>query len=274
MIGSHEAIRQPLARVIGISRASLYYHPKQPEKDWLLKQEIETVLREHPAYGHKRLAIALKRNKKSVLRVMKIYGITPRRGRIKRWLKQRKVSLCYPNLLLTTTPVYPHHVWVADFTHLSFKEKTVYVATVMDVFTRRIVGVSVLTTHHAVLVVQALWNALLHTPTPMIFHSDNGSEYNAAVTKRILTDFNILISRSAPGCPWENGYQESFYDKFKIDLGDSHRFDSLGELVAEIYRTIHVYNTARIHLSLKMPPATFAKLHGGAMIENTVESVS
>ena len=51
-----------------------------------------------------------------------------------------------------------------------------------------------------------------------------------------------MISRSRPGCPWENGHQESFYDKFKVDLGDPNRFKTLGELVAEIYRTVWDYN--------------------------------
>ena len=64
---------------------------------------------------------------------------------------------------------------------------------------------------------------------------------------------------SAKGSPWQNGYQESFYGKFKIDLGDPNRFDSLGELVFEIYRTIYVYNTTRIHTALKMSPREFAK---------------
>jgi len=92
----------------------------------------------------------------------------------------------------------------------------------------------------------------------MIFHSDNGSEYRAKVFVDILTSIGSLISRSAPGCPWENGYQESFYDKFKVDLGDSNRFSSFGELVAETYRMIWVYSHTRIHTALKMPPATFA----------------
>jgi transposase InsO family protein len=58
----------------------------------------------------------------------------------------------------------------------------------------------------------------------------------------LLTNTGISISRSKKGCPWENGYQESFYDKFKVDLGDPNRFDTLGELVAEIYRTIRTHS--------------------------------
>jgi transposase InsO family protein len=79
-----------------------------------------------------------------------------------------------------------------------------------------------------------------------------------------------MISRSRPGCPWENGYQESFYGKFKTDLGDPNRFDTLGELVAEIYRTVWYYNHERIHSALRMPPRQFAQLQKQRMIEAIV----
>lgn len=75
----------------------------------------------------------------------------------------------------------------------------------------------------------------------------------------MLERLGIAISRSHPGCPWENGYQESFYDKFKVDLGDPNRFSTLGELVAELYRTVWVYNHTRIHSVLKVPPLVFAQ---------------
>ncbi|MFA5872274.1 MAG: integrase core domain-containing protein, partial [Parcubacteria group bacterium] len=75
-----------------------------------------------------------------------------------------------------------------------------------------------------------------------------------------LETVGVEISRSKPGCPWENGYQESFYDKFKIDLGDPNRFKTLGELVYEIYHTVWRYNNERIHTALKMPPQQFALL--------------
>jgi putative transposase len=270
VIEAHARKTPSIVSSVRTSLSSLYYRHKRPAKDWTLKQKIEEVLRQHPSYGHRRIALELRMNKKKIIRVMRLFGLKPYRRRVKKRRKPKEKSGVYPNLLLTTMPVYPHHIWVADFTHLVWKNKIVYVATVMDVFTRRIIGLSVLTTHHAVLVVQALWNALFHNPPPLIFHSDNGSEYDAAVTQEILTDFRILISRSAPGCPWENGYQESFYDKFKLDLGDPNRFATLGELVAEVYRTVHAYNTTRIHLALKMPPALFAKLQSGGMIETTV----
>ncbi|MBU6500272.1 MAG: integrase core domain-containing protein [Patescibacteria group bacterium] len=75
----------------------------------------------------------------------------------------------------------------------------------------------------------------------------------------LLEEWSITISRSRPGCPRENGYQESFYGKFKVDFGDPNRFRTLGELVAAIYRTIWEYNHTRIHSALKMPPSVFAE---------------
>lgn len=133
-----------------------------------------------------------------------------------------------------------------------------YVATVIDLYTRKVVGVAVYTTHAVQLVLAAFMNALHDHPRPDIFHSDNGSEYNAAVYVEALQTVGTMISRSAPGCPWENGYQESFYSQFKIDLGDPARFKTLGELVLALYQTIWQYNHTRIHSALKMPPMQFA----------------
>jgi transposase InsO family protein len=143
-------------------------------------------------------------------------------------------------------------------TYIPFQGKTVYLATVLDLFSRKVVGLSVYTTHAAQLVLTAFLNALHNHPRPDIFHSDNGSEYNSEVFIEALQAVGVSISRSAPGCPWENGYQESFYDKFKIDLGDPNRFKTLGELVYEIYQTIWKYNHTRIHTALRMPPQQFA----------------
>jgi len=246
------------ARELGISRNTLYYKPKKPSEDWILKCKIEEVLREHPSYGSPRIAIALNRNHKPIERVMKIYGIKAYRRRGRKWKKTRNIKVVYPNFLLTTSPQYENHIWVSDFTYIPFQGKTVYVATVEDLFTRKIVGMAVYTTHATQLVISALMSALHNNSRPMIFHSDNGSEYNADVFIKALETVGIQISRSAPGCPWENGYQESFYDKFKIDLGDPNRFKTLGELVYEIYHQIYIYNNTRIHTSLKMSPVQFA----------------
>lgn len=243
---------------MGVSRASLYYVARQDKKDWALKVRIEEVLREHPSYGSRRLAIALRIGRPRAQRVMRIFGIKPYRRRGRRYRKS-KAKRTFPNLLLGIYPSYANHIWAADFTEMVQHGKKVYTATIIDLFTRQTMGIYVGTRKGSALTIQALANALLHHPHPTIFHSDNGREYDARAFIALLEEWGITISRSRPGCPWENGYQESFYDKFKVDFGDPNRFRTLGELVAAIYRTIWEYNHTRIHSALKMPPAVFAE---------------
>lgn len=242
--------------VIGFSRTHQYYEHKQPAKDWETKQLIELALRERPSYGHKRLAIHLKLNKKRILRVMKLFGIKPYRRTIPKLYPKPKDSL-FPNYLITETPLGPGDIYASDFTYLQYHGQWVYVATVLDVFTREILGVSVLTTHHTQLVINALASAVLHRPPPRIIHSDQGSEYTSKDYTNLVQSLGIIQSMSALGCPWENGYQESFYKGFKLDLGDPHRYETFGELVAGIYQTINYYNQNRIHSALKQPPRLF-----------------
>ena len=216
-------------------------------------------MREHPGYGSPRIALALNRNHKVIERAMQKFGMKARRRRRAKKYRKTSVSPIYANLLTAIIPEYRHHIWAADFTEVWFEGRWVYIATVIDLYTREIVGVAVSLKKGAQLTIQALYNALLYHPHPAIFHSDNGKEYEAKAFIEILTGLDILISRSHPGCPWENGYQESFYGKFKLDLGDPNRNKSLGELIAAIYKTIHYYNTARIHSALKMSPREFAR---------------
>jgi len=251
--------KRDLARRLGVSRASLYYVRRQPSKDWALKCEIEKVLRIHPSYGHRRLALQLMVNRKRVLRVMKLFGIQPYRRRGKKWRKpQEKPENVVPNLLLETEPAHPNHVWVTDFTHIDWKNVRLYLCTMMDLFTRRITGFSILTNHSIQLIINALFSGIHKHSPPEIIHSDRGSEYTSGDMEMLCFLLGTTQSMSRAGCPWENGYQESFYSQFKVDLGDPGRFASLGELVYEIYRLIHVYNTSRIHTALKMPPQTYA----------------
>ena len=244
--------------VVGFSRTHQYYEHKQPVKDWHTKQLIEEVLRTHPSYGHKRLALHLGINKKRVRRVMKLYGIKPYRRVVKKYRKKPKDSV-FPNLLMTDTPRGIGDIYASDFTHLKFQGRWVYVATVLDVYTREIVGVSVLTNHSTQLVLNALASAVLHRPPPRIIHSDQGSEYTSKEYAALVHTLGIQQSMSHPGSPWENGYQESFYKGFKMDLGDPNQYETLGELVAAIYTTINYYNRYRLHSALKLAPSKFAR---------------
>lgn len=229
-------------------------------EDWEVKQKIEKVLHDFPSYGHKRISLELKLNKKRIRRVMKLYGIKSYRRHRKPWKRVKsKEYEVYPNLLPVTPLVRMGQIWVTDFTYLWYKNRLIYVATVEDIWSREIVGACVLANHSSALVIQAMVSALMDHPRPDIIHSDQGSEYTAKIFQDFCISAGINISMSAKGSPWQNGYQESFYDKFKIDLGDPNRFETLGELVYEIYHTIYVYNTSRIHTALRMSPREFAK---------------
>ena len=247
-----------MARIMGVSRASLYYVHRQYSKDWDFKVRIEEELERHASYGSRRLAQALQVSRPRAQRVMRIFGIKPYRRRGRKYRKS-KPSRAYPNLLRNMMPSYENHVWATDFTELAQRGKKVYVATVIDLFTRQVVGLEVALRKGAALTIKALADALLTNPRPEIFHSDNGREYGAKAFVNILTECGSMISRSRPGSPWENGYQESFYDKFKVELGDPSRFKTPGELIAEIYLTVWTYNHTRIHSALRMPPAVFAE---------------
>ena len=170
------------ARELGVSLRSLYYKPKKPDKDWQLKCQIEEVLRT-PEQAFIRLtkdcdciSNAIKKPSK---RVMKLFGIKAYRRRGRKWKKTKNIKVIYPNMLITTYPAYENHIWTSDFTHIPFQGKTVYVATVVDLFTRKMVGMSVYTNSRRTADTFRFHERLAQQPKTSIFHSDNGSEYNA-----------------------------------------------------------------------------------------------
>ena len=255
-----------LAKQNGFSRSSLYYQKKLPLRDWALKIKIEEALHQEPSYGHKRLSGSLGIGRHKILRVMHIFGIKPYRRRSKKsWKKAGKPSLSFPNLLLKVFPSGPNQIWVSDFTHVNFKGQVVYLATVMDIFHREIVGFSVMLSHGVSLIISALFSALNQRPSPELIHSDQGSEYTSKSYVDLVELFGIKVSMSRKASPWENGYQESFYNQFKVDLGDPNRFESLGELIYAVYQTIHHYNRDRIHTKLKTSPQKYLKSYYQSM---------
>lgn len=250
-----------LAKKMGVCRASLYYIPKRPLLDLELKNRIEAVMAKHKSYGHKRIAIELKLNKKRISRVMKKFGLKPYRRRGSKPDKpedMNKPTAKYQNMIKGFCPIRPNVVWVCDFTYIEFQGRFIYLATVMDLFTREIIGWNVSRFHNKELVIGALLDAFRRTKSqPIYIHSDQGSEYESDSHIAILSNRGIIISMSKKSSPWENGFQESFYSEFKVDLGRTDQFGQLGELVEAIHLTIHEYNTDRIHTSLKMAPQQF-----------------
>lgn len=254
--------KSDLAQAQSISRSSLYYQPKQPAKDWLLKNQIEAVLHDHPSYGHKRIALELGVNHKRALRAMKLFGLKPYRRRGRKWKKPKDLGLVHQNLLHQLPfPDRPNLAWASDFTYIPFHSRTVFLATIVDLYNRTVVGWSLLTSHTVQLTLSALIDAVEKHGRPRVLHSDQGSEYKSLAYARFARSLGIQLSMSHPGSPWENGYQEAFYSQFKVDLGDPNRFKTLGELAVAIYQQIHYYNTRRIHSKLKMPPSIYALRH-------------
>lgn len=255
-----EKSKKELARQLGVSRQSLYYKPKLPEKDLALKCEIEKVMAKHKRYGHKRIAIELKINKKRVLRVMKLFNLKPKRSRKPSFKPkdQNQAPMAIPNLLKETIVDAPNIAYASDFTYLPYFGKFIYLATVEDVFTREIVGWEVSTRHNADLVARAMLNVLRNRPAPMLAHSDQGSEYRSKTYLALLKHFCVKPSMSQKASPWQNGKQESFYSEFKLELGHPESYPTLGELIEAIAKQIHYYNCERIHTALKCPPAVFA----------------
>lgn len=250
-----------LAENLGISRASLYWKSKIDARDKELLPQIKEVMSKNPSYGHKRIAITLKLNKKRILRIMKKYNLKPSRRRPQKPRKpddKNKPNAPYPNLIKNFCPICPNMIWVSDFTYISFHGKFIYLATIEDLYTRLLVGWNILINHSTELVKGAFEHAVERIKkVPQILHSDQGSEYDSREYTELAESYKIIISMSKKASPWENGFQESFYSGFKLDLGEPNRFNSLGELIEEIYRTIHYYNNSRIHTKLKMAPQEF-----------------
>jgi len=248
---------------IGISRQNLYYQPKLPAKDLELRNKIEAVGLEHKSYGYRRIAIDLGVNHKRVHRVMKLFGLKARRSLKRRPKVKNSLDLSsanrHQNLFVKAVVNKPDQAWVSDFTYLpQANSKFVYLATVLDAYTREIIGWNFGVRHNSEIVTEALRVALSRrNKPPEIFHSDQGSEYRSKDLNEILIAKNIQASMSAKSSPWQNGKQESFYQKFKLELGHPTIYETRGELIEAIALQIHYYNHRRIHSALKMPPTIF-----------------
>lgn len=257
-----------LAKELGVSRSSLYYKRKREEIDSELKRQIESVMVDHKDYGHKRIALHLKMGHNRIRRVMKKYGLKPYRRRAKRFIKKKdqgKPKSGIPNLVKPLLEkhliIKPNQVWCTDFTYIKFKGRFLYMATIIDLFTREIVGINISRFHNRFLVIGAVENAVVHYGVAYIIHSDQGSEYDSAEFIVFVKIIGAKISMSEKASPWQNGHQESFFGHFKLEAGDLNRFESLGELIEYIYQQVYYYNNKRIHSVLKMTPVEFRKRH-------------
>jgi putative transposase len=263
-----------IAKDAGISRSTLYYKAKREEQDLEMKKQILIVLGIHPAYGHKRVALEFSLNKKRILRIMKKFNIKPYRQQPKSPKKPEdygKPKTKWRNEIISFCPIKPNIVWASDFTYIKFQGYFIYLATLIDVYSREIVGWNISNFHDTNLILGALKHAIKRTETtPIFLHSDQGSEYDAKRYEDYAKQNRIVISMSAKSSPWENGYQESFYGKFKVDLGYVQRFEAVEALIEEIYQAIYYYNNKRMHTSLKMSPSSFRQIYEKRLVRQSV----
>ncbi len=251
--------KRSVARSLGISRSTLYHRSLQAGKDHQLLTNVLGVLDEHPHYGHRRIALVLGTGLYRTRRIMRRYGLKPRRRRKRQKHKKSQGHSGIPNRIKGVVVGAPNVVWAGDFTELHWQGLTLYLATVIDLYTREILGSTIGLRHSTELVVQALIDAKAKRSdvTPTIFHSDQGSEYESGVCAVWLHRHVILPSRSAKSHPWENGRQESFFGRFKEELGSLSRLPTLEDAIAAVHHQVLYYNTRRIHSALKMPPRSF-----------------
>ena len=215
---------------------------------------------------------------------MLAYGLGPEPSPHQRHYKQHKgIRPAPPNLLKAYALfiVRPNFIWACDFTYLWVPRlgRWYYLATVIELYDRSIVGWSIGIHHDTELVLTALYDALAGQEQPEILHFDRGSEYLSEGHLNLLDSLGIKPSASAKASPWQNGRQERFYGSLKTELGSLRDIASEGELFELIAVTMKYYNTKRIHGVLKTNPQQYrqnyykTKFIGNIMLTEVVDKV-
>lgn len=229
---------------------------------------------EHPFYGVRRLALHLGWSQKKTRRVRTLAGVVvPTLSKKRRSSSAPAEIAAAPNALKRFAVFrdeaspgagqsYQHMTnagaWVQDFTHLRFKGEGHYLAVVLDLKTRQVVGWRLGTRHTSELTLAAVLDALSKHPSPAILHSDQGSEYLSYKHQELCQRMEITLSCSKRASPWQNGFMERWFGNFKLELGPLTKYHDIAKLHEAIALQIHYYNTKRIHTALKMSPATYA----------------
>jgi transposase InsO family protein len=201
-----------LCQVAGLAPSSYYYAARRRE-DTALRAAIEQVAVEFPRYGYRRMTAELRRrdwpvNRKRVLRLMREGSLLVQVRRLVRTSIYRPGLGHWPNLLRKTKAAYPNHVWVADITYVRVQEEFLFLAVLMDLYTRAIRGWHLGRTLGEELTYTALEQALARYGPPEIHHSDHGIQYLARGYVDKLHQQPTQISLSRIGRPTENGFCE------------------------------------------------------------------
>jgi transposase InsO family protein len=251
--------------VLGVSRNSYYYQPVESSDEAKLKGAIKKAAAEWPTYGYRRITEQLRRgtwmvNRKRVQRLMRLMGIQARIKRKKRRTTNSEHGFPrYPNLVLDLDIVRPEQVWVCDITYIRLRYGFVYLAVIMDVFTRGVRGWHVGRNLDHNLTLTALRRALTKYPAPEIHHSDQGVQYAATAYTQVLQDAQVQISMADQGEAWQNGYAERLIRTVKEEEVDLSEYLDYHDAYRQLGRFLDtVYMHKRIHSSLGyLTPAEF-----------------
>ena len=245
-----------VCRLLGVPRSSVYYTPQPAADEAMLKTALLDLAGEWPTYGYRRLTAMMKRlgwrvNAKRVRRWMdelNLAGAPPVRKT--RTTDSGHAFPRYPNLVKDLKIRRPEQVWVADITYIRLHDEFVYLAVVMDVFTRSIRGWHLGRDLDQGLTLAALERALV-VAVPTIHHSDQGVQYAAAPYVERLQKLGVKLSMAAIGEPRENGFAERLVRTIKEEEVDLSDYRDFAEARGQIGHFIDaVYNVKRIHSSL------------------------
>ena len=248
------SVRQ-ICETLGFNKSTLYYQPKIDASQEVLRTEIEKLAAAYPTYGYRRITKLLLRmgytvGYRRVARLMKSANLSVSVKRICQTTRSLREVSPWVNRLQTVEVSRCDHVWVGDITYVRLKGHFIYVAVVMDVFTRMIRAWHLSQHLTQSLTLKPLEEAL-HRSVPEIHHSDQGVQYLSNAYISTLKRHDIEISVARRGCPWENGYAERLIRTLKEEEVHLNAYEDIHEARSRIGHFItHVYNHKRPHSAL------------------------
>jgi transposase InsO family protein len=266
---------EQMCALAGVSRAGYYRHwqasaPREEETE--LRDAVQRIALANRRYGHRRITAELRRsgwvvNRKRILRIMRQDNLlcVPKQAFVPATTDSRHRWRIHPNLARRLTPTAVNQLWVADITYVRLAEEFVYLAVILDAFSRRVIGWSLAAHLQASLALEALEMALASrdvTPGGLIHHSDRGVQYACGDYIARLEQAGIQPSMSRVGCPWDNAMAESFMKTLKSEEIDGRDYRDLNDAKGSIGRFIEViYNRQRLHSALAYrPPMEFEEV--------------
>lgn len=269
-----------MTSALQVTRQGYYAWKKRPasatsQRRGKLTEHVRKIFTEsNHTYGSPRITRALRNEgqrvtTKTVERIMRSSGLSAdQKRRFRPTTDSSKTLAPAPNLLQRSFEVAQiDQVWLSDFTELPCRNGKAYAVAIMDLCSRRILGITVSHTMQTRTLMHALDQACKLRKTlphePLIFHSDRGSQYNADTFRTELAKRNIRQSMSGVGNCYDNAPMESFWSRMKHELRHDMLFDDLRQARTAVYRWVHLfYNRKRMHSALDyMTPVAFEEQH-------------